>query len=264
MSYAVPVERGKIREFAIATRSDNQAYFGADAVIPPTFLTTAANIWSGVDLEARVAELTGFDTPRSLLASEEFVFHGALPHAGQVLHADTELKDRWEKTGTRGGTLRFARIVTSYRDDDTGALVAEQFATTVEMSTPPAEPCDSTCTNERKGRRLRSAGSSIRSAGSTSRGTLGRPVTSTPDTSTTPRPRRPVPAPSTQWECSRPTCSPPSRQTGSAPRTSAGSQCASRAASDSATFSPATVRPTRPRSTAPRNQRQADLRQAER
>jgi hypothetical protein len=57
LSYTVPVERGKIREFAIATRSHDQAYLGADAVIPPTFLTTAANIWSGADLEARVARL---------------------------------------------------------------------------------------------------------------------------------------------------------------------------------------------------------------
>ncbi|HKI41142.1 MAG TPA: dehydratase, partial [Mycobacterium sp.] len=39
--WEVILERGKIAEFAEAMASGNPAYRGADAVIPPTFLTTA-------------------------------------------------------------------------------------------------------------------------------------------------------------------------------------------------------------------------------
>src|SRR5438874_685742 len=43
--YEVPVERGKIREFARAAKSENPAYYAEDAVVPPTFLTTALLFW---------------------------------------------------------------------------------------------------------------------------------------------------------------------------------------------------------------------------
>ena len=44
-AYEVPMERGKIREFARATMSRSHEYEAADAVIPPTFLTTARLCW---------------------------------------------------------------------------------------------------------------------------------------------------------------------------------------------------------------------------
>ena len=43
--YEIPIERGKIREFALATKSKHPDYDAPDAVIPPTFLTTAQNFW---------------------------------------------------------------------------------------------------------------------------------------------------------------------------------------------------------------------------
>jgi N-terminal half of MaoC dehydratase len=127
-SYEVVVERGKIREFAAAMQSDDAAYQGPDAVVPPTFLTTAAQ-WAPA--EARVAH--GFERARLLHGEQEFVFHGPPPRAGQVLLAREHVADRYEKEGKRGGTMRFAVIVTEFRDAE-GALVAESRSTLIERA----------------------------------------------------------------------------------------------------------------------------------
>jgi N-terminal half of MaoC dehydratase len=127
-SFEVHVERGKIREFAAAMQSDDPAYQGPDAIVPPTFLTTAAQ-WAPP--EARVAH--GFERARLLHGEQEFVFHGPLPHAGQVLHATEHVVDRYAKEGKRGGTMRFAVIVTEFRDAD-GTLVAESRSTLIERA----------------------------------------------------------------------------------------------------------------------------------
>jgi hypothetical protein len=127
-SFEMYVERGKIREFAIAMESDDPAYVGPEAVVPPTFLTTAAQ-WAPD--EARVAH--GFERKYLLHGEQEFVFHGPLPHAGQVLHASQHVADRFEKEGKRGGTMRFAVIVTEFRDPD-GTVVAEARSTLIERA----------------------------------------------------------------------------------------------------------------------------------
>lgn len=128
-SYDFPVEQGKIREFAKATKTRNPAYAGSDAVIPPTFLTHARLSWEPSDLSP-VAEL-GFDLGRVLHGEEEYVFHGPPPQAGQTLSVTTRMGDRWEKAGKRGGTMRFAQMVNEFRDDE-GTLVATQTTTVLE------------------------------------------------------------------------------------------------------------------------------------
>jgi hypothetical protein len=135
LSYEVPIERGKIREFARSAKSTQTAYDRAAAVIPPTFLTTARNFWAPPADDGVLDEL-GFDLARLLHGEEEFEFFGALPSAGEVLHAHTRLGDRWEKEGKRGGVMKFARLVTEFRDG-AGALVAEQRTTLVETARPP-------------------------------------------------------------------------------------------------------------------------------
>ena len=133
MSYEVPIERGKIREFARATQSRNPAYDNPDAVIPPTFLTTAQNFWA---TEAHPFLELGFELARLLHGEEEYEFFGPPPHTGQTLTVSSRLDDRWEKEGKRGGVMRFARIVTEYRDAD-GGLVAQQRSTLVETGRAP-------------------------------------------------------------------------------------------------------------------------------
>jgi len=137
MPYEVPIERGKVREFATASMSSNPAYQQPDAVIPPTFLTTSARFWmtdpSGIDL--------GFEPSRLLHGEEEYVFPGPPPRVGMTLTASHELTRRWEKAGRRGGTLRFALMTTRYTDAD-GTLVAEQRTTVVETERPPSAECE--------------------------------------------------------------------------------------------------------------------------
>jgi hypothetical protein len=133
MSFEFPIERGKIREFARASHSHNPAYDGPAAVIPPTFLTTAANFWGEGTHPA--AEL-GFELARVLHGGEEYEFFGPPPHAGQTLTASPRLGERWEKEGKRGGVMRFARIITEYRDP-AGSLVAEQRTTVIETAKAP-------------------------------------------------------------------------------------------------------------------------------
>jgi hypothetical protein len=127
-TWEVTVERGKIAEFADAMCSDNPAYRGPDAMIPPTFLTTTAR-WAPPG--ARVS--VGFDRKRLLHGEQEYVFHGPPPRAGDDLIANERIVDRFSKPGKRGGTMQFATVVTEYRSSD-GTLVAEAKATFIETA----------------------------------------------------------------------------------------------------------------------------------
>lgn len=134
MSYEIPIERGKIREFARATQSKNDMHLGPDPIIPATFLTTARMVWEPRD-QSPMGKL-GLDMRRVLHGEEEYVFHGPPPRAGQTLTVETRLEREWEKEGKRGGKMRFARVVNEFRDE-VGRLVAEQHSTVVETARPP-------------------------------------------------------------------------------------------------------------------------------
>lgn len=126
--YEVRVEQGKIREFAGAMQSDNPAYRGTEAVIPPTFLTSAVR-WAPEG--GRID--TGFVRARLLHGEQEYVFHGPPPEAGAVLVARERLVERYAKAGRRGGEMRFAVVVTEFRSPD-GELLAEARATYIETA----------------------------------------------------------------------------------------------------------------------------------
>lgn len=128
------IERGKIREFARAGQSTNPAYDGPDAVIPVTFLITAQSWWADPSEPHPIQEL-GFDPARMLHGEEEYEFFGPPPRAGTTLDVTTRLADVWEKEGKRGGTMRFAKAVTEFRDA-AGTLVAEQRTTIIETARP--------------------------------------------------------------------------------------------------------------------------------
>lgn len=127
--YELPIERGKIREFARAVLTDNPLHDGPDAVIPPTFLTTGWLTWAppSVDMWKEI----GFDMARMLHGEEEYIFHGPPPRAGQTLIVEGKVVERYEKAGKRGGTMRFATVVHEFRDAN-GRLVAEQRMTAIE------------------------------------------------------------------------------------------------------------------------------------
>lgn len=134
--FTMDVERGKIREFAVATHSKNPAYLETEkAVIPPTFLTTtmfweplATSPWAAVEL----------DQERGLHAEQEFVFHGPPPRAGTRLTCRSRIEDVYTRQGRRGGEMTFAVMVTEFRDH-TGTLVAEARMTGVETAHAPTD-----------------------------------------------------------------------------------------------------------------------------
>jgi hypothetical protein len=96
----MPIERGKIREFARAIHATDPAYEGPGAITPPTFLTTAQTTWEPIDDSPLAA--VGFSQARLLHGEEECVFHGRLPCAGEVLRVTARVAERFEKEGRRG------------------------------------------------------------------------------------------------------------------------------------------------------------------
>jgi hypothetical protein len=129
--YEWPIEFGKVREFAQAVKSKNTAHLGDQAVIPPTFLTTARLVWEPADQSA-IAHL-GFDMARVLHGEEEYEFFGRLPQAGQVLQVESRVEAQFEKPGGRGGTMRFAVVVNEFSDAG-GTPVARQRTTVIETA----------------------------------------------------------------------------------------------------------------------------------
>jgi hypothetical protein len=130
----MPVERGKIREFARACLDDNPEYTEATTPpVPPTFLTVR-NFWmSGASSPlARV----GLDLKRLLHGGEEYVFHGAPPHAGEELTMQTRVDKVYEKEGKRGGSMTFVETVTEFRDAD-GRVRVECRSTAIETARAP-------------------------------------------------------------------------------------------------------------------------------
>lgn len=157
-SYEMTIERGKVREFAMATKSDNSAYYDdPNPVIPPTFLT-AASFWAprrrpqAATRDATAGRRAGgargeSQSPagaearsmsRVLHGGQEYIFHGPPPRAGTKLTVSSYVADRYEKEGKRGGTMTFTVTVTEYRDES-GNLVAEGRSTGIVTSRPPTE-----------------------------------------------------------------------------------------------------------------------------
>lgn len=130
------VERGKVREFALATRAEDRSYFDdPDPVIPPTFLIAAAH-WSGNELA--LLDDVGGDPRRRLHGEHAFEFHGPPPRAGTRLRAHPRIEAVYERDGRRGGRLRFYVLATDFTDES-DRLVAVARMTVVETQRPPED-----------------------------------------------------------------------------------------------------------------------------
>lgn len=137
--FELPIERGKIFEFAQAVLSEDPAHFkGPAPTIPPTFLSTVlfwekrvegANPWAQVEMSEE----------RGMHAEQEYIFHGAPPTAGDRLMATSRITDIYDKTSRSGAVLTFVKMVTEFRDER-GTLVAEAILTGVERQLPKESP----------------------------------------------------------------------------------------------------------------------------
>ena len=136
MPFEMVIERGKVREFAHATKSTNPAYLNEETpVSPATFLVTST-FWQDPNADMSGAGFTSYD--RILHGAQEYIFFGEPPRAGTTLTVQSKPAQAYTKTGRRGGVMTFHERVTEYRDE-TGRLVAESRGTVIETSRPPAQ-----------------------------------------------------------------------------------------------------------------------------
>ena len=160
-SYDMVIETGKVREFAASVKSTNAAYFeDPNPVIPPTFLRASA-FWAprrapggggaaaaaragGGGASARAAAGAGGGGAgggaargrgTALHGGQEYTFFGPPPRAGTKLSITSRLEDRYEKQGSRGGTMTFTVTVQEFRDE-TGTIVCEGRTTSIMTSKP--------------------------------------------------------------------------------------------------------------------------------
>lgn len=131
---SLPVERGKIREFARACLSASPDYLlDPRPVIPPTFLSTV-NFWT--DSQTALLTEVGLDPLRVLHAAQEYWFMGEPPRAGTTLDFEVRVEQVYDKAGRRGGSMTFVEIVTDFRSSD--VLVARSHSTALQTSRQPS------------------------------------------------------------------------------------------------------------------------------
>lgn len=121
-----PIERSKLREFALALGDDDPVWHdesaaraaGFDGVpLPPTATVIAAH-WTPGELIGRPLGL-GLDVARLLHGESAWTFSGAPLRLGDVLVARAEVTDVQQREGRRGGTLTLLTITTAFtRDGD--------------------------------------------------------------------------------------------------------------------------------------------------
>ncbi len=111
----MPIERGKIREFARAIKDDNPIYFDhghaervAGGIMPPPTFTMTLALW-----DDRTEPLLTYDVRRLLHGEQEFEYLAPI-HAGDVLTAVARVTDVYEKQGSRGGTMTFGITETTF------------------------------------------------------------------------------------------------------------------------------------------------------
>lgn len=142
LSFKLPVERGKVAEFAQAVGEDNIIFYDSeqarlqgfpDVVAPPTF--TVTQIWQ-VSREEREKRLgANLDYGRVLHGEQEFVYT-RLPVAGEVLNGEMRIARDFTKEGKRGGSMRFVTYETRFTDA-AGDDVLTAYYTLIETAKDP-------------------------------------------------------------------------------------------------------------------------------
>ena len=133
----LPVERGKIHEFAEAIMDGHPLYHDEAAareaglpsvVAPPTFAMVVQHFPD--DTHSPAPELADLDMRFMLHGAQEFVFERPL-FAGDVLHSEPGRVRSYEKEGRRGGKMKFLDIETVYRDQK-GDIVLRTKTTAIQ------------------------------------------------------------------------------------------------------------------------------------
>ncbi len=131
--FTMPVEWGKVREFARAIKDPNPVYFDPEAAkkecggipVPPTFLVTSS-FWQSPESSPPL----NFDLRRILHGEQEFEFLRPI-FVGDTLTGVARVADIYEKEGGRGGKMTFLVIETEYHNQK-GEKVATARSTLIE------------------------------------------------------------------------------------------------------------------------------------
>lgn len=108
--FTMAVERGKVREFLLATGEDVEAYRGDDASVPPTF-ATVLRFWAGGGLERALSEL-GVQMTQVLHAEQSYEY--LLPvRVGDTITGTTRVSDVYNRAG-----MDFVEFTTQYMNQD--------------------------------------------------------------------------------------------------------------------------------------------------
>lgn len=142
IEFDLPVERGKVREFALAVGEDNPVLLDPEAarlhgfpdvLAPPTF--TVTQIWQ-VPRDEREARLgANLDYGRVLHGEQEFVYR-RMPVAGEVLKGAMRISKDFTKEGRRGGSMRFVTYETRFTDAG-GDEVLTAYYTLIQTAKDP-------------------------------------------------------------------------------------------------------------------------------
>jgi hypothetical protein len=127
----LPVERGKIREFARAIQDGNPVFSGRDAAVAAGFADVAAPLTYSV-VQSHFSDgvnLTGeldLDLARVLHGQSGWTYHRT-PVAGDVLSGETVVANVFKKPGKQGGEMTFVEIETTYRDEAGQPVITEKM-----------------------------------------------------------------------------------------------------------------------------------------
>lgn len=139
IEFTLPVEREKIRQFALAVGEDNPVLLDVEAahkagfpelLAPPTFTVTQIFQVPREEREQRLGANLNYG--RVLHGEQEFVYR-RLPYAGEKLHATLRISKDFTKEGKRGGKMRFVTYETWFVDAE-GEEVLTAYYTLIETS----------------------------------------------------------------------------------------------------------------------------------
>ena len=138
--FELVVERGKIRELALALGLQDPVHLDLDAaraagyddlLAPPTF---TRQFWHENDDNDPLPNL-GFVPERRLHGEQEWEFHKPIV-AGMVLRGRNVIISTREREGRRGGKMTFVIVETRFVDQS-GDLVQVARRTLIETAAPP-------------------------------------------------------------------------------------------------------------------------------
>ncbi|HTK63945.1 MAG TPA: MaoC family dehydratase N-terminal domain-containing protein [Pseudonocardia sp.] len=121
----MPIERGKVREYAVATAAARPAYLDdPKAPVPPTFLATVV-FWTPIGETLRGPEVlracaeagVPADLGSLLSLEQEYVYHGPPPRAGETLRTAERLRDIRVKRTRDGRAMVIIRFTVDFHDE---------------------------------------------------------------------------------------------------------------------------------------------------